>query len=283
MQRNAKAQLYVTQGVGFGPAGTVTAYDANSGAVIPSSGFTPITGLNGPVGLAVANNNLYVANRSAGTVTAYIASSGLPAPKFTTITGLKKPTGLAVRGNVLYVSAFDGGTVTAYDANTGAPDQNFTPITGLNKPSGLAVGGQNVLYVASFGTSFGAGTIGSYDATEGGAFNPTLIGGLNGPSGVVWAGGTLFVSDEGSGMVGACTLDPITGNGTAVPGFIKNLNGPTGLVVTGPGNGSYLFVVSTFSGTVGEYDVKTGAPIQATFLSNLNGPSGLAVKSASAK
>ena len=144
MPRNAQAQLYVTQGVGFGPAGTVTAYDANSGAVIPSSGFTPITGLNGPVGLAVANNNLYVANRSAGTVTAYIASSGLPAPKFTTITGLKKPTGLAVRGNVLYVSAFDGGTVTAYDANTGAPDRNFTPISRSRCSRSIVLGESDV-------------------------------------------------------------------------------------------------------------------------------------------
>ena len=184
MPGNAHAQLYVTQLVGFGPAGIVSEYDAHSAGTVINANF--VTGLNAPVGLAVKGNTLYVANQSSGTVSAYDATTGAAAPKFTTITGLKKPTGLAVTGNTLYVSTSSDGTVGAYNTDTGAVQPFFTTITGLSKPAGLAVAG-NILYVANFGTKFGAGSVGAYDAEEGGAFNANFITGLNQPVGLAVA------------------------------------------------------------------------------------------------
>jgi hypothetical protein len=54
------------------------------------------------------------------------------------------------------------------------------------------------------------------------------------------------------------------------------LNGPFGLAVLG----KTRFVANADSGTVGKYDAKTGAAINAAFITGLNEPIGLAVKSA---
>jgi hypothetical protein len=279
---NALAQIYVTQ-VGFGLTGGVNAFNLNSGPPLnPTNGFTSITGLKTPVGLTVANNNLFVANRGDGTVGVYDANNGAALnPQL--ITGLKKPTGLAFTANTLYVSDFSAGTVTAYTfnpkTNTVTPVFGFNTITGLKMPTGLAIGDGNALFVASYGTGVGAGTIGVYD-NEGGTLNANLVMGLDLPTGVVVNGNTLYVSDQG-GNIGAYKFDPHTLMvQAATPAFIKGLDAPTGLAM-GPGNS--LLVVSALGGTVNQYllNSTTGNTAVANptpFISGLSGPTGIAVK-----
>jgi len=280
----AQTTLYVTA-VNFGTtspptAGTVNAYNISTPPSL-LGGFTPITGFNQPAGLAVGGNTLYVADRGAGTVTAYNADTGKPAKGFTSVTGLKKPSGLAVGGNTLYVASSETGTVNAYDANKGTPIpvSSFNPITGLNKPSGLAVSG-GTLYVASWGASAGGGMVTAYDS-EGDVLsaNP-LISGLIFPSGLALAGSVLYVA-EGSGTVAAyaITFSPKTGLSAAPFASFSSpptVNGPTGLAVTNTGSGT-LFVVSTGGGTVTEFSAMNGSAV-TPFLSNLIGPIGIAVK-----
>ena len=61
-------------------------------------------------------------------------------------------------GNTLFVSTFNDGTVGAYDATSGTAI-NAKFIMGLNEPTGIAVA-SNLLFVASFGSQFGAGFVG---------------------------------------------------------------------------------------------------------------------------
>jgi hypothetical protein len=69
---NAHAQIYVSQ-LGDGPdAGFVGEFDGTTGAAINAN---LITGLYGPVGLALSGNTLFVANYLDGTVGAYNAST----------------------------------------------------------------------------------------------------------------------------------------------------------------------------------------------------------------
>jgi 6-phosphogluconolactonase (cycloisomerase 2 family) len=278
--RNAGAQIYVTQ-VGFTLTGSVSAFDLNTTPQNPTSGFTPITGLKTPVGLAVANNNLFVANRGDGTVGVYNAKTGASEnPQL--ITGLKKPTGLAFAANTLYVSDFSDGTVTAYtfdpNTNTVTPAFGFNTITGLKMPTGLAIGAGTTLFVASYGTGTGAGMIGAYD-NEGGTLSANMITGLDLPTGVVVNGNMLYVSDQG-GNIGAYKFDPqkliVL---AATPAFIKGLDAPTGLAL-GPGNS--LFVVSALAGTVNQNLLSstgnTAVANPTPFISGLSGPTGIAVK-----
>jgi 6-phosphogluconolactonase (cycloisomerase 2 family) len=275
--RGQAQTLYVTH-VDFTLTGGVIAFNI-SGPPSPLGGFTPITGLKTPVGLAVANNKLFVANRGDGSVGVYDANTGA-ARNAQLITGLKKPTGLAFMANTLYVSDFGAGTVTAYSFNpqayTVTPDANFTQITGLHMPTGLAIGGGNILFVAAYGSTVpGAGTISAYDATEGGQFgNGPLIMGLDLPTGVAVGGNMLYVSDQG-GTVGAYQFDKNTVTiSNPVPAFIKGLDSPTGLAL-GPGNQT-LYVVSALAGTVGAYT--SGAATPANFITGLSGPTGIAIK-----
>jgi hypothetical protein len=286
MPRNAHAQatapaVYVTQLVLLGPAGVVSKYDA-SGAVIKE--FNVVTGLRSPMGLAVAANNLFVANNKTGTVGKYDASSGAPInPNF--ITGLKGPIGLVVAGrsddppipgrHTLYVASFGAGpgatgTVGFYDVTTAAADKDDF-ITGLSGPTGLAVAG-NTLFVASGAT---AGLVGSYNASDGAVVNAKLITGLNAPTGLAVAANPSdpnkpFLFVVGSGTVGkyyAYSGKAINAN------FITGLNGASGVAV----KGSTLFVTHVFPGAVSEYNVNTGA-LEPNSIKGLNVPTGIAVQ-----
>ncbi|HUB81528.1 MAG TPA: hypothetical protein VMB03_22165 [Bryobacteraceae bacterium] len=88
---------------GAAGGGTVGAYNTTTGAVIDAN---LITGLNGPEGLAVSGNKVFVASigtANIGTVGAYDAGTGVPINP-TMIGGLYFPFGLAIAG---YSSACD--------------------------------------------------------------------------------------------------------------------------------------------------------------------------------
>ena len=274
MSRTAQAQLYVTQLVGLGPAGVVSQYQLPSGTLM-NANF--ITGLQGPVGLAVMGSLLFVANQANNTVDEYDAGTGAPInPTFIAPfseddnpTGVSKPTGLAVMGNMLYVSNFKSGIVGGYDISTGAANAKFF-IRGLTKPAGLAVAG-GTLYVASCGPGISTGVISTHNSTTGGTMTPNFITGLSVPAGIVFSGNVLYVSNEGSDTVGA--YDPLVGTAIQLANPITGLNTPTGLAVSG----GTLFVANALNGTIGAYNANTGAPINPTFIAGLNFPAGLAV------
>jgi outer membrane protein assembly factor BamB len=95
-----------------------------------------ITGLTLPFGLAVKDNQLFVAD-SNGFVGKYDAATGaVIKAKF--IKGLGGPNGLALLGDRLFVTNYNTGTVGEYDATTGASIHAHF-ITGLKKPLGIAV------------------------------------------------------------------------------------------------------------------------------------------------
>jgi hypothetical protein len=137
MPRSANAQqLYVGQ---YDVTNTVGEYSATTGAV--NTNFSTITGLNGPAGLALSGNDLFVANYGGGsgtTVGEYDATTGGAAINPSFITGLNDPWGLVLSGNDLFVSNAGGTTVGEYNATTGAAIK-ASFITGLSAPTGLLV------------------------------------------------------------------------------------------------------------------------------------------------
>src|ERR1700745_4046169 len=104
----------------------------------------------------------------------------------------------------------------------------------------ISVHAQDQIFVANSG----AGTIGDY-AASGAAINPSLISGLNGPTGVAVSDQRLFVTNATSGTIGEYTVSGTTINASLISG----LNGPAGIAVSG-GN---LFVANKGNGTIGEY------------------------------
>jgi hypothetical protein len=168
-------------------------YNASTGAPIKVKFIT--RGLNGPIGLAVLGNTLFVLNLGgtspSGTVGKYDAIKGAVI-NATLITGLDRPSALAVKAKAehgfgvvdeVFVADRDG-TVSKYDAKTGGAI-NAPFIKGLHEPSALAVLG-DTLFVASLGdgSQEDSGTVGTYNAKTGEAINAKFITGLNNPSGL---------------------------------------------------------------------------------------------------
>jgi DNA-binding beta-propeller fold protein YncE len=129
-------------------AGTVSEYDATTGAVKHSS---LIAGLNNPVSIAVSGSTLYVGNQGSNTIGEYTISGATIRP--TLVSGLQNPQSIAVSddGAYLYVTNENGGgnngTVGKY--TTSGVTVAAPLISGLNTPDAVAVYGDE-LFVGSF-------------------------------------------------------------------------------------------------------------------------------------
>jgi hypothetical protein len=97
-----------------------------------------ITGLSGPVGLAVSGSDLFVVNRNNGTIGEYTTSGATVNAALVSNLGNNNPFGLAVSGSNLFVTDITNGTIGEYNATTGKA-VNATLITGLSEPWGIAV------------------------------------------------------------------------------------------------------------------------------------------------
>jgi hypothetical protein len=231
---------------------TVGKYNITTGGALNAS-F--ITGLNGPIGLALKGNILYVAS----TNNRGIYSAAVP-----------------IMGGA--------GTVGEYNATTGEP-LNVSLITGLDFPFGLAIKG-NTLFVVNRG----AGTVGEYNATTGQALNANFITGLNAPTGILVNGNTLFVANPAPDLADGIVADllPLTfgkvGEYNATTGEAVDAEFITGAPPFDPIGlallGNTLLVVDQSNGTVGQYNATTGEALNANFITGLTTPSFIVVKGA---
>src|SRR5208283_2700526 len=96
---NAWGDIYVTNEGNGQYTGTIGEY-TNSGAVINAS---LVSGLGEPIGIAVSGPNLFVANRYAGTIGEYNATTGAVV-NASLVSGLSEPYGIAVSGSNLFVT-----------------------------------------------------------------------------------------------------------------------------------------------------------------------------------
>ena len=115
-------------------------YDATTGAQIAAFNV-PIGGPDGPnfpTGLAIAGNDLYVADGGGdNTIREFDATTGAAIAGWTPIAS-DAPHGIAVEDNLLYVVNDNNGgapMATEYDATTGAVVAGFSAPTDLNSPA----------------------------------------------------------------------------------------------------------------------------------------------------
>jgi hypothetical protein len=112
-----------------------------------------------------------------------------------------------------------------------------------------------------------ANSVGEYNATTGAAIKANFITGLNDPTWLLLSGDSLLVANTGAGtVVGYPTAGAVPNVIPVEPPF----NNPTGLALSG----NTLFVASggAVNGKVGEYNVTTGAAINASLITGLNDP-----------
>ena len=85
----SRAQIFVANG----GSDTIGEYDATTGAPINPA---LISGLNGPLDVALSGGNLFVTNFLAGTIGEYNATTGAPRNS-ALVSGLNLPAGIVVR------------------------------------------------------------------------------------------------------------------------------------------------------------------------------------------
>jgi hypothetical protein len=206
------------------------------------------TGLSLPIGLAQdSQGNLYVANRSGGTVTVYppLANGNVAPARTLTATGMESPEALAISvADAVFVSDCpgcsdtDGETaVFHFPAQSTVSDSSLIQATtgAFEFPSGIALGdasadGGQTLFVSN---SHGGGVVSFAPGASGNATPFQLFVPDNGdsnPQSVAYGGNTLFLGVPGVGV----ELYPMnaTGNPTASSTLLPPaLNYPGGVAV----------------------------------------------------
>ena len=129
----ARGQVFV----GSSSVGTIGKYEINGTTLNASL----ISGLNGPMALAVDGTSLFVANYGAGTIGEYYEYNGTTV-NASLISGLNGPAALAVDGTSLFVANYGSGTIGEYA--TDGERLNASLISGLNGPAALAVDGTSL-------------------------------------------------------------------------------------------------------------------------------------------
>jgi hypothetical protein len=236
----ARGQIYVTN---FND-GTMGEY-TTSGATVNAN---LISGLNGPVSIAISGANVFVLNYGTYINGNYNPASG-SIGEYTTsgatvnaalITGLQSPQGIAVSGSNLFVTNFDAGTIGKY--TTSGATANAALVSDLYNPYCIAASGPN-LFVRT-----GIISIGEYNATTGAMVNANLIPGLNGvPVGIAISGANMFVLSKID--AGGCTLGEYTTSGATVnTSLIGPLDGSTSAIAVVPEPATFVLAAVGFAG-----------------------------------
>jgi len=253
------------------------------------------TGLDGGVsqGIAISNDEAFVANSQSATITVYPEEGNGDLMPVATIagvnTGLAHPVGVAAANGKLYVSDAGANAILIFkttDAGNVAPMTTIAgPSTTLAGPSGIAVDSNGNIFVANSGNA----SVLMFPASASGDTLPTsTIAGsatqLVKPVAVALDGhGNLLVSDDG-GKPDAVLFFTATDNGNMSPnktisGAATMLAAPNGIaldstgrtVVVNTGNNSIVAFPANATGNQSPNEMIQGA---ATALSS---PIGLAV------
>jgi WD40 repeat protein len=202
-------------------SGSVGKYDAKTGAAINSS-F--ITGTSfAPIGLALSDHDLLVANGEDGTVGEYDAGTGAVI-NARLVTGLTSdsPIGLGAADSILFVADTVGNLVSNYHITTGKAAGATVTVT---YPYGIAFFDKKLLIAAQNENGDGF-TIGEY-TKAGKVIKANFITGLSYPWQIAIVGDKLFVANGGSGTIGEYNAKTGKQINSA---FISGLSLPFGLV-----------------------------------------------------
>jgi hypothetical protein len=174
--------------------------------------------------------------------------------------GLSYPQGVVVSGTNIFVADTHQNSVKQY--NLDGTSANPALITGIYGQAVMIVGTN--LYVTE------NNGIGKY-STTGATNNRTLITSFV-ADGMANDGTNIYLTSlEGNpGVVAKFNLDGTPVNKAFISGFSS---GPSGIAISG----SNIYVADFFNGTIGKYDLATGAAVNVSLVSGLYHPNGLLI------
>ena len=235
-------------------------------AMEPAGATTPVT-LNDPVALAVANGNLFVANKGANSITELSSTGVLIRVINARADGLAQPRALSVNGTNLFVANATG-TITDLNTTTGALIRRITAkVDHLSDPVAL-LSVHSQLWIADASSS----SLTVMNAANG-ALIKVIANGSVGTSfdhpdalAVTPSRGDVWVTNPTNSTVtevNAATLAVAH----VVSTDVGNLSTPDGITV----NGNAVFVANEGSSSVSVLSSTAGALIQNIGNTSLNG------------
>lgn len=231
---------------------------------------TVATGLNGPLGLALDGNDLYVAELGANRISHIDISAPLPAPVSTLLSGVNEVIGVAVVGDYLYFCSqvnIPGFTSSVGRVNLTASTPTIeivaTNLNGNHDTQALLQNGNDLYISAGNVTNNGIYKI---DLNAGFPQVATQVIANVQTSGMALRNNEMFIGNFEGTEVKKFNLDNPDATLTTVVG---GLNGPDGLCF----NGNFLYI-SEFNGTtIQRIDVTDAAPVAETAVSDVSGAS----------
>lgn len=276
-------RLFVTNFASGGAASSVAAFVFPlSSASAPNSTLTSSNGINGARGIAFDfSDDLFVANSSNGTVTAYLPPVGNSSqPALTISAGAGTPEDITFDFNLdLYVASLSGGACggTGYVAlyppplvNASVPAFGFC--AGMNAPRGVVYDGVSTIWVANSGGN----NVTAYAFPLSAASSPaaTVTSGVSTPYAVAIDGSrNLWVVNHGNNSI-AVYSPPVTSASTPAFAITNGINAPNYLTF-GP-NGT-LYVANATNVTAYKPPFSASSAPVLTITTGLNGPAGVAV------
>jgi len=222
-----------------------------------------ITGINGPSGLFIDGDDLYVSEYNIGQVSKINLNENPPS-KTSVMTNRSSPFGLVVIGNYLYVAEQTANRISYADISI--PIIVPTSIFMGSSPSGLAVG-DSILYSAAGNSIYKINTTGSNPTPE-----PVLLGGLANPTGLAVIGNELFIANYTSKTIDKIDLTAATPELVNV--VAAGINNPNHLFAYGD---ELYFSQFTSDGKISKVNVTEANPIVIDVANGFN-PTGIAIK-----
>lgn len=248
--------------------GTIGEYDAATGATINAS-F--ITDLNGPEDLAVSGSTLYVTLTGDARVATYDTNTGaLLNGSFIVGSFGSYPIGITASGGDIFTTVQTAGAVSEYNASTGATVAAPLAVTSGYYPEGVAI-----VNGEAYVTNEDQGTVDAFSVATGQGTWSFINEGLGvGPYGILAVGSNLLIANNRTNVVAEYTQ----GGARVNASFISSLSAPFALATDG---GSTLYVTNYANGlpgtgSIGAYNINSGATVNAALVPGLAGPQGLA-------
>jgi len=222
-----------------------------------------IADINGPSGLFIDGEDLYVSEYNIGVVSRINLNTNPPS-KTPVLTNRSAPFGVAVIGDYLFVAEQTASRISYIDINTPIIVLNSISVPG---PSGLAVS-DSVLYCTAGNTIRRIDTNVSPFVSE-----PVILGGLADPTGVAVIGNELFMANFTSKTIDKIDLTQDTPELVNV--VSAGIDNPNHLFAYG---NELYFSQFTSDGKISKIDVTETNPMVVDVATGLNNPTGIAIK-----
>jgi DNA-binding beta-propeller fold protein YncE len=241
------------------------------------------TGFDGPVGLAIYEGYMYVANTgisSPGTTISKINLANGNIVDASWATGLDGPVGLAIYEGYMYVAnagGFDPGTTISKINMENGDILDAIWATGLNGPVGLTIY-EGCMYVSNYGIFNPGTTISKINLENGDIIEANWATGLNAPVALAIYEGYMYVSNYGFSDAGTTISKINLADGNIIEASWANgLNGPFGLAIYE----GYMYVANTGilnpGTTISKINLANGDVVNPSWATGLNRPVALII------